>query len=43
MIKSETATTNAYNVLHKMQLTVSILTSTELYQIRQTKITLQET
>ena len=34
MIKSETATTNAYHVLHKMALNVSILTSIELYQIR---------
>ena len=34
MIKYETATTNAYHVLHKMALKVSILTSTEHYQIR---------
>ena len=32
MTKSETATTNAYHMLHKMALKVSILTSTELYQ-----------
>ena len=38
MIKSETATTNAYHTLHEMALKVSILTSTEIYQIRYTEI-----
>ena len=37
MIKSETTTTNVYYVLHIMALKVSVLTRTELHQIRNSR------